>query len=844
MATDTTWEGSSGGTASDGTPPLRQLWQVPTFLAGLLAVASACAALPLHKENPLSEMDRDIAAIRHVLEKPQASVAPVLDLAQDVLKCTDQELGQAGEAHFLLGSVLQRLADQSPAARAATLRDQAFFHLEQAEKQGVPATDRPSLNYRLGKAWFQKNKDPDQVVAYLAHSVAEAADDPAEGYRMLAQAYMRLPVPNLDAALSANMKLFALPIDDEKILGPARLMSGEILFQQKNLSEALKMLSTIAAEAPHSLRVRAHYLQGRCCQGLHLYGQAIPFWKEVLKESEPPPDGQGPIWYYLGVCYHHLEPPKESDAAYAWGKIWKDDSESGQAAALGLADLYLLSPASITGTPITKVGALQAFRQALGKVAGAKDYHNTFVDLKKTRRLIERACDVYRGAHDYELALELVELYQKIAVPGAAQELEAQIAETWAEDLKAQSPTAGPTEKARAQFLRAGRALQAFASSHPEAEQPRVLWRSASCYLRGQHYAEAAKVLEGLLSLNVSNDQRGEGWFKLAEARLALARNDTAREAALRTSAWEALEMALRFPGPFAFRARYQMALAKMRFKSSDAALMDRHLDEAENYLKENLDPKGGAAPPDIHEKSLYQLAGLYYRRHNWERAAIYLQDAVEQYPGNTDYSSKYVLQAREKLAECYNRMADHFTESLKEDPGSASNQVHWRNEKSRYAEKALTIYENLETDLASALRPGPGDPALSPDEQDILRRTSFAAVDLQFELGNFEGALSHARILAKRYEYQVECLTAYQNIFRCCIVIVDNSSQLTEEARADKYREARAALDKALAALNGPLQALPDDAFRCSAGTLMTRQEWDTWIRERAQEMRADNRK
>src|SRR5262249_54766820 len=162
----------------------------------------------------------------------------------------------------------------------------------------------------------------------------------------------RLPVPNLDAALSSNMKLFALPIDDEKILVPTRLMCGEILFQQKNLSEALKMLSTIAPNAPHSLRARARYLQPRSCQGLALYSHAIPFWEEVLKESESQPGGRGPIWYYLGVCYHHLEPPKESAAANAWGKVWKDNSDSGQAAALGLADLYL-SPAKITDLPIS-----------------------------------------------------------------------------------------------------------------------------------------------------------------------------------------------------------------------------------------------------------------------------------------------------------------------------------------------------------------------------------------------------------------------------------------------------------------------------------------------------------
>jgi tetratricopeptide (TPR) repeat protein len=833
MAKDTSMEASSQDISGDGSSALRQLWQVPTFLAGVLAMAGVCAALPLYKDSPLTELDRDIATIRQALEKPQAPPEQVLALARDVLARTDKELGQPGEAHFLLGSVLQRVADQAVPDRAARLRERAFFHLDKAEKQGVAPPDRPYLSYRLGKAWFQKGKDPAQVVKYLAHTVADAADDPAEGYRMLALAYMRLPVPNLDAALSANMKLFALPIDDEKILGPTRLMCGEILLQQKNLSEALKMLSTIAPDAPHSLRARARYLQGRCCQGLRLYGQAIPFWEEVLKESEPPPGGRGPIWYYLGVCYHHLEPPKESAAANAWGKVWKDNSDSGQAAALGLADLYL-SPAKITDLPINTIGALEAFRHALDKVARPEHYHNSLIDLKKARKLVERACEVYRRAHDYDLALQLVELFKKIAPPGAAQELEGQIAEAWAEDLKSQPALAGQKEKVRAQFLRAGWALQEVAAAHPVEEQPRVLWHSASCYLRGDHYAEAATVLERFLALRVSDDQRGEAWFKLAEARLALARQDASREADLRKSAWEALEMAVRFPGPFAFRARYQMALAEMQYKGTDAADVELHLDAAEGFFKDNLDPQGGPAPPDIHEKSLYQLAGLYYRRRNWERAAIYLQDAVEQYPANV-----YAVQAREKLAECFCRMADQAMEALKIPGLGANYEIHQRTEKSRYTDKALTIYEKLEEDLLARLKEG----GLSQAEQGILRRASFAAVDFQFDLGDYQGALRRAQNLAERYADQVERLTAYQNIFRCCTVI-SKTSQLTDDARTQKEEEARAALKKALDALNGPLKAVPDSVFRSSAGTVMSRQEWEDWIAERSRPEAGESRK
>src|SRR5262249_17807351 len=158
------------------------------------------------------------------------------------------------------------------------LRREALSHLERAEKFGVPSADEAALHYRLGKACFQSGGEPARVISYLAHSVAEANEDPAEGYRMLAQAYLRLPQPNLEAALNANMTLFALPIDDEKPLGPARLTCGEILFRQKNWSEAVKMLGTIGADAPRPILQRARYLQARCCQELSLWDQAIPLW--------------------------------------------------------------------------------------------------------------------------------------------------------------------------------------------------------------------------------------------------------------------------------------------------------------------------------------------------------------------------------------------------------------------------------------------------------------------------------------------------------------------------------------------------------------------------------------
>src|SRR5262249_33118202 len=147
--------------------------------------------------------------------------------------------------------------------------------------------------YRLGKVWAQTGQGPARVIEYLSRSVAEAADDPAEGYRLLAEASMALPAPNLEAAYDAGLKLLALPTDNEEVLGPARLLCGDILLRQKRPGEALKMLENIGGRAPRPVLVRARYLQGVCCQELNLWDKAIPVWQAVLHQPGAAPGGRG-----------------------------------------------------------------------------------------------------------------------------------------------------------------------------------------------------------------------------------------------------------------------------------------------------------------------------------------------------------------------------------------------------------------------------------------------------------------------------------------------------------------------------------------------------------------------
>src|SRR5205085_11444775 len=99
---------------------------------------------------------------------------------------------------------------------------QTRTHLERADQLGVPQEDRSKLAYRLGKVYFRQNEDPKLVLEKLVATVDEAADDPADGYFMLAQAYLRVPEKeqDLEAALAANTKLLELPIENDVLLAP------------------------------------------------------------------------------------------------------------------------------------------------------------------------------------------------------------------------------------------------------------------------------------------------------------------------------------------------------------------------------------------------------------------------------------------------------------------------------------------------------------------------------------------------------------------------------------------------------------------------------------------------
>ena len=213
----------------------RQLWQAPVFVLGLGVFVAFWFCQPYFSPDPTRCDTRIIQSAREDLGRDNSDVAETVNTLKRLLdRGVPDEL--AGEVHFLYGTAEIRLAETAEAGLARNHWLTAHDQLDEAEKQGVPEADQAKLQYRLGKVGFYLQSEPASKVADCLAASVTAADDKAEGYNLLTDAYLRLTPPNLEAALAANEQLRLLMAPDET-LARAKLKGGEILLRMKRPKE-------------------------------------------------------------------------------------------------------------------------------------------------------------------------------------------------------------------------------------------------------------------------------------------------------------------------------------------------------------------------------------------------------------------------------------------------------------------------------------------------------------------------------------------------------------------------------------------------------------------------------
>ena len=130
-------------------------------------------------------------------------------------------------------------------------------------------------------------------------------------------------------------------------------------------------------------------------------------------------------------------------------------------------------------------------------------------------------------------------------------------------------------------------------------------------------------------------------------------------------------------------------------------------------------------------------------------------------------------------------------------------------------------MYQELADELERKARP---DAPLSPEEQMLYRKSSFAVADLRRDLNEFPEELRRYRILLDKYLGEAEGLLACNLIWSCAGVMY-----LTPEHAKGALETAQDAIQKTLADVEkmGPEHA----AFKGPDRT--SHEQWLRWLRQ-----------
>ncbi len=734
--------------------PRGQLWQAPVFVLGVGALLGVWFGRPLCADTPHRRFERDLAHARQILGRTDGDAEAALRHAQRAAEAAVNYPDQAGEAALLMGTAHVRLAERAAPSKASEHWQAAREHLREADKLGVPEPEKGRLAYRIAKVNFHTGEDMKLVLRQLEGSVAQA-DNRAEGYKLISQAALRLPKPDLAKALEANEKLRNLADASETELAAAKLLSGDLLLKMNKPELARKILEKLGDRAPAEMAVRAHLLCARSLQDEGKWGEAATLYQAALADQRAPvPEAMRPrIYLDLGRCYRRREQPTE--AARQWAECVKRDKDSaeGQAAALLLSEVILLAPLPEREGDLTGEKAVELLTGALARVRRPADWNNPLLELARAREVLERSIQAFRQAGRFDLALKVTSAFERVSPPMTILVLRADLSAGWAQFRREVARQAGPSQRAVAEETAARGLSKQAADAYAEAAQieglgqddrGKYLWASALNYQACQEHAKAIEKLKAFVELDQKSPQLGEAYYRLGEAHRQSGNADLAGQAYSL-----AMQHASGLHGRFCYLARYQYALA---------LLASGDLDEAEGALDLNLRNMANMGPdPEAQEKSLYALGGLYYQRQNHRGAVRRLEEALHLFGKNAG-----ALRARYQLADCYQQIAAKENLNVLLDVyKSPEARSHYEKEHRRWQLRAAEEFNNL-----SKLLDAPESKDQLTEDQRVM--VPFSAAKCWFNAGEYQKALAIYEGLIERHRGKVEELDALGGAIRC----------------------------------------------------------------------------
>ena len=353
----------------------------------------------------------------------------------------------SGVPAFVLGMAAAHDARQrSPDRERQFLFLLAARYFEEARAAELPDDRRKTADSELGRCLFESGRYAEAIPALQA-ALSTCPDKTPEICRQLADAFLRIPVPQPQEALKYSEQYLTIgglpPAEREAAL----LLQGRILLQQGEIDRCRSCLEQVPADSPGGAEARL--LLGRLAllEADRLsapadvkpdqdaiaakYAAARELFRQVRQGSDLSSDlGRQSQYLLVLACRRDGASAEALTAASSLARSAFDTPE-GMAAGLEEAELQAaLGHAD---------EALDAYRRVV-RQAGEKDlYSNPWVSLDELQQRLGHAFDIWLKDSQWDHALGLAQAFAPLL--GAERSVQAQTdaQESWARQLQQQA---------------------------------------------------------------------------------------------------------------------------------------------------------------------------------------------------------------------------------------------------------------------------------------------------------------------------------------------------------------------------------------------------------------------
>ena len=590
----------------------RRLWQLPTFVLGLVAVWAAATGVtppPDASARYTSRLD-DLAAALDRKPPDASEVEPLVRLLADAPN-------QTPRSHYILGSAYNMLAGLKP-TESSDLWKLALLHFDACDAAAMTPQEMALLTFRSAVAKAAVgSSDPAVLIAAIMN--APPGEDRSECPRLIAECALRLPQPDLGRARDELTSYLGGPNRAAPVMADRyRLMLADLNRKLNDPERAKLWLKAISSTAPPDVLVPAKLALAQQAAAERNWAEAVALYEAAQSVPGIPTGEKGSIRYQIADAMMKLGNGVQAAAYYEQAS--REPGAIGAQASLRLAEMRALDP-----TGRGKRGeAVDWLERAVVMLPAEAITENE----RKTAESLVRVC---LAEEDFTNAVRAADAFSRISPKNADLQLRADINQHWGMALqKAGDP--GAKVKFR---IAADCSLALAGTMIADQDRAAVLKQAAFLQRQAGDGAAALQTINMLLKSGALD--------AAAKAALHVQRSELLPPtdfAGIR----ESLEIAMGQSGPAANAARLKLALLHVNRGQDLVVTIQGSLNpdavrkEAEQTGQFGRDLLAQVAdmanvPAEsraVQEQSLFELGRAELARQQVHRCRIALQEATE----------------------------------------------------------------------------------------------------------------------------------------------------------------------------------------------------------------------